>query len=117
MIRRLCSSVLPSPVSIVPDSAYWQDEGQPSSLLEETCREQVGRLRTLRLVDAYLATAAGGRRRQAIADEQKALQGLYEAVWTELQLAFSDVVVRAAREWAEAQLPEESHGRAQRELF
>ena len=117
MIGRLHFSVLPSLVSIVPDSAYWQDEGQPSSLLEQTCREQFGRLRTLRLVDAYLATAAGGRRRQAIADEQKALRGLYEAVWAELQLAFPDAVVRTAREYVEAQLPEECDGRAQLDLL
>lgn len=115
MISRL-TSMLPC-LSIVHGSAYQQDEGQPSSLLEETCAEQFGRLHTLRLLDAYLATAAGGRRRQAVADEQKALRGLYEAVWAELQLAFPDAVVLCAREWVEAQLPEECHERAQLEML
>jgi hypothetical protein len=55
--RRLGSPVLRSPPSIVPESTYWQDEGQPSSLLEETCREQFGRLYTPSLLNAYLASA------------------------------------------------------------
>ena len=115
MIRRL-NSVLP-PFSIVRGSAYQQDEGQPSSLLEQTCAEQFGRLYTLRLLDAYLATAPGGHRRQVVVDEEKALRGLYEAVWVELEFAFPAAVVLGAREPVEALLSEDCHDCVQLELF
>lgn len=117
MKRLLGSPVLRSPLSIVPESRYWQDEGQPSSLLEETCREQFGRLHTLYLLNAYLASAAGGRRRQAVADEEKALRALYEAVWADLEFAFSNAVVMSARRAIEALLTEECCGPTQLELF
>lgn len=115
MIRRL-NSVLP-PFSIVRDSAYQQDEGQPSSLLEETCAEKFGRLRTLRLLNAYLATAPGGRRRQVVVEEEKALRGLYEAVWVVLEFAFPAAIVLSARHCVETLLSEDCHGCAQIQLF
>jgi len=115
VIPRL-SSVLPS-LSIVRGSAYQQDEGQPSSLLEETCAEQFGRLHTLCLLSVYLATATGGRRRQAVVDEEKALRALYEAVWGELEFAFPAAVVLSARQAVEALLLEDCRGCAQLELF
>jgi len=40
MIRRLTS--LLSGISIVRDSAFQRDEGQPSSLLQETCADYPG---------------------------------------------------------------------------
>lgn len=83
---------------ILRDSRYESDSEYSLHLLAATCSEQEGRLDMLKLLSDYLASGAGGRKRQLAAKELQALRDLYEAVWSELGCAFSDPVVRSARE-------------------
>lgn len=73
------------------------------SLLAVTCAEQEGRLHMLTLLSAYLASGAGGRKRQFVAKEMHALADFYEAVWCELGCAFSNDFVRVTRRAVEGQ--------------
>lgn len=83
-------------------SRYEPDSSEhPLRLLAVTCCEQQGRLHTLNLLSEYLASGAGGRKRQLVAKEMQALSELYEAVWCELGCGFSDSLIRSARETVE----------------
>ena len=82
---------------IFDDSRYEGDEDFSSSLLQQTCFEQQGRLRTLMLLSDYLATPPGSRKQQLLAGEWKALRELYESVWEELSSAFEERIVSDAR--------------------
>lgn len=86
---------------ILRESRYEAESEYSLNLLAATCSEQTGRLHTLSLLSEYLASGAGGRKRQLVAKEIEALRELYEAVWCELGCAFSDPVVRSAREAVE----------------
>jgi hypothetical protein len=86
---------------IVCASRYEVDSECSTSLLATTCSEQKGRLHTLSLLSEYLASGAGGRKRQLVAKEMQALRELYETVWCELGCAFSDPVVYSVREAVE----------------
>ena len=88
---------------ITHGSRYEPDCECVLSLLAVTCAEQEGRLHMLTLLSAYLASGAGGRRRQFVAKEMQALRDLYEAVWCELGCAFSDDFVRMTRRAVERQ--------------
>lgn len=86
------------PVPILRGSRYEADAGYSLCLLASACAEQKGRLRALVLLSEYLASGAGGRRRELISKEMQALRDLYKAVWCELGGAFGDEVIRAVRE-------------------
>jgi hypothetical protein len=79
------------------DSRYQSDSEHSPSLLAVTCSEQQGRLHTLNLLSEYLASGAGGRKRQLVTREMQALSELYEVVWCELGCAFSDRIISSAR--------------------
>jgi hypothetical protein len=100
-----------SPLSptLLPGSCYGMDEGNPSSLFHQTCREQIGRLHTLDLLSAYLTAGAGSRKREAVAQEVMAMREIYEAVWCELGFAFSSAIVTQAREAVELLVEEAAH--------
>ena len=107
---------------ILHDSRYESDSEYSLKLLAATCWEQEGRLHTLNLLSDYLASSAGGRKRQLLAKELQALRDLYEAVWCEPGCAFGDLVICSAREAVEhealcRQTPateeRESHGEQQ----
>ncbi|HEX7362288.1 MAG TPA: hypothetical protein VF283_17490 [Bryobacteraceae bacterium] len=101
------------PVPILRGSRY---AAYSLSLLASACAEQKGRLRALVLLFDYLASGAGGRKRELIAKEMQALLDLYEAVWCELDDAFGARTIRSAREAVEQQQVPFSVS-SQRELF
>lgn len=84
--------------AVLRDSRYEADREYPLGLLAATSAEQKSRFRTLALLSAYVASGAKGRRRELVNKEIQALRDLYEAVWGELDGAFGDGVVRAAKE-------------------
>lgn len=110
---------------ILHGSRYELDSEYSLHLLAVTCSEQEGRLHTLNLLSEYLASGAGGRKRQLVAKEVQALRELYEAVWCELGCAFNDPVIRSAREAVEQEtycreslgLQEGKHHDEQQSLF
>jgi hypothetical protein len=88
---------------IVHENRYELECECARSLLAVTCAEQEGRLHMLTLLSAYLASGAGGRKRQFVAKEMQALRDLYEAAWCELGCAFSDDFARMTRRTVERQ--------------
>jgi hypothetical protein len=71
---------------IFRDSRYESDREYSLSLLAVTCSEQQGRLHTLNLLSEYLASSAGGRKRQLVTREMQALSELYEAALVRARL-------------------------------
>jgi hypothetical protein len=94
-------NIQPGEVFLLPGGRYQEDEANASALLKQTCLEQHGRLHTLFLLDQYLARTHSARKHRLIAQEKRSLADLYEAVWSELRLAFPQNVVDSVRQLIE----------------